>query len=206
MGMESNASVDAAEQLQKLEARVRSWKKWVSGIAACLIGAYLIYFGLILGQNPATDSDKWGAFGDFIGGVLNPIVAFAAFFWLTESVKIQKQELADTRAELAEATRAQNELVKNGRESVKLAAVTSLLNANNTKIDLLHQKLSRLEVDFAQERERRSVARVGDQMRVTVNADKLNALVAAKKLMLEQINELEARSDKLQAVIERKMG
>ncbi|MCS4292715.1 large-conductance mechanosensitive channel [Comamonas sp. BIGb0152] len=145
MEMESNASVDAAEQLQKLEARVRSWKKWVSGIAACLIGAYLIYFGLILGQNPATDSDKWGAFGDFIGGVLNPIVAFAAFFWLTESVKIQKEELAKAHAALSNANKAQEKLVENGRNSEKLAALNALINANYSKLKSLNERIQEMD-------------------------------------------------------------
>ena len=75
-------------ELHDLEKKVRWWKRWVVGIALCLAGAYLVYFGLILGQSAATDSDKWVTFGDFIGGVMNPIVAFAAFFWLTESVKM----------------------------------------------------------------------------------------------------------------------
>ncbi|WP_313330465.1 hypothetical protein [Comamonas sp.] len=148
MGIENNASDDAAEQLRKLEARVRSWKKWVSALAVCLIGAYLIYFGLILGQNPATDSDKWGTFGDFIGGVMNPIVAFAAFFWLTESVQIQKTELMQTRRELATATEAQVALVSNGRTSVRLAALTALVNIESNAIDNLNNSIITLNASL----------------------------------------------------------
>ncbi|MGF6211786.1 hypothetical protein [Comamonas odontotermitis] len=144
---EKLAQQSNSEQLRELEARVLSWKKWVAGIAVCLVGAYLIYFGLILGQNPATDSDKWGAFGDFLGGLMNPIVAFAAFFWLTESVKIQKQELVNTRDELAKATEAQNLLVWNGRESVRLAAVTALANAASMAIDRLDNSITLYEIE-----------------------------------------------------------
>ncbi|MGE8495396.1 hypothetical protein [Comamonas sp.] len=147
MGIENNALDDAAEQLRKLEARVRSWKKWVSGLAVCLIGAYLIYFGLILGQNPAENSDKWGTFGDFIGGVMNPIVAFAAFFWLTESVQIQKTELTETRLELAAAAKAQVALVSNGRTSVRLAALTALVNIESNAIDNLSNSIITLKAN-----------------------------------------------------------
>lgn len=117
----------SAETKDKLDARVRIWKRVLFGVAACLVGGYLVYFGLILGQNPATDADKWGTFGDFVGGLLNPIVAFAAFFWLTESVKLQKQELAATRAELKVAAEAQQQLVENARVTVQISALTALL-------------------------------------------------------------------------------
>lgn len=114
------------ETKEQLDTRVRVWKRVLFGVAACLVGAYLIYFGLILGQNPAKDADKWGQFGDFVGGLLNPIVAFAAFFWLTESVKLQKEELAATRAELKTAAGAQQQMADTARITVQIAALTAL--------------------------------------------------------------------------------
>ncbi|WP_313334029.1 hypothetical protein [Comamonas sp.] len=197
---------ESSEQLVQLERKVRTWKWWVAGFAVCLVATYLIYFGVHLGQSAATDASTWGTFGDFVGGLMNPVVAFAAFFWLTESVKIQKQELADTRAELAEATRAQNELVKNGRDSVNLAALAALLNANNTKIDLINQRLNRLEVDIAQEKEGRVPARIGNEILMTFSSKRLTALIAVQKLLLEEIKTLEARSEELQASIELKIS
>lgn len=123
------------ETKDQLDARVRIWKRVLFGVAACLVGAYLIYFGLILGQKAATDADKWGQFGDFVGGLLNPIVAFAAFFWLTESVKLQKQELADTRAELKAAALAQQQQVENGRATIQIAALTALAQDARNEYD-----------------------------------------------------------------------
>ncbi|MEQ1582511.1 MAG: hypothetical protein ABL862_08735 [Candidatus Nitrotoga sp.] len=49
----------------------------------------------------------WGAFGDYVGGILNPLVASFALYWLVTSVRLQKQELHETRVELAKAGRAQ---------------------------------------------------------------------------------------------------
>lgn len=207
MAANNNAQYDGVEQFEMLEIRVRSWKKWVSGIAVCLVGAYLIYFGLVLGQNPAVDSDKWGTFGDFVGGVMNPIVAFAAFFWLTESVKIQKQELADTRRELASATDAQNLLVKNGRESVRLAAITALLNVNNTKIDQIYKKLSILDAHIAEAGANRRAERELQQQKygMVVSeyfSSKDTAVLNEKEELGKKIQELESRGEELQRLIE----
>jgi hypothetical protein len=43
---------------------------------------------------------------------LNPLVAFFAFYWLTESVRIQKKELSDTRSALQKTSEAQEEQAK----------------------------------------------------------------------------------------------
>ncbi len=135
MGGKDELSGLNAETKDQLDARVRIWKRVLFGVAACLVGAYLIYFGLILEQKPAADADKWGQFGDFVGGLLNPIVAFAAFFWLTESVKLQKQELADTRAELKAAAMAQQQQVENGRATIQIAALTALAQDARNEYD-----------------------------------------------------------------------
>lgn len=123
------------ESREELDTRVLTWKKVVLGVAVSLVGAYLVYFGLVLNQSPAQDADKWGTFGDFIGGLMNPIVAFAAFFWLTESVKLQKQELAETRAELKAAAVAQQQQVENGRATIQIAALTALAQDARNEYD-----------------------------------------------------------------------
>ncbi|MEG8241300.1 hypothetical protein MKR66_16250 [Acinetobacter baumannii] len=45
-------------------------------------------------------AQHWGTVGDFFGGILNPIFALFAFYWLTYSVRLQIKELAETRNEL----------------------------------------------------------------------------------------------------------
>lgn len=130
-----------AEDTQ-LGENIDKWKMALTAIAAAAIGGYFVYFGLMVGQPAATDPDKWGAFGDFFGGLMNPIVAFAAFYWLTQSVKLQKQELADTRRELKESAEAQNRLVANGRVSVRLSALAALVSSANDEIAAASQAKS----------------------------------------------------------------
>ena len=60
-----------------------------------------------------TDPSYWGAFGDYVGGILNPIFGIFTLLglvitvWLQKEIlEVQKQELADTRAELAKSAEA----------------------------------------------------------------------------------------------------
>ncbi|MFX5869884.1 hypothetical protein ABTE73_19965, partial [Acinetobacter baumannii] len=55
------------------------------------------------------EAQHWGTVGDFFGGILNPIFALFAFYWLTYSVRLQTKELAETRNELKKAASAQEE-------------------------------------------------------------------------------------------------
>lgn len=123
--MDTNADKPVTER--ELERRINAWKFAITAIGAALVGAYFLYFALMLDQPPADNADKWGAFGDFVGGLLNPIVAFAAFYWLTQSVKLQRRELSETREELRKTAEAQNELVK-------LAALSGLTNAATSEM------------------------------------------------------------------------
>jgi hypothetical protein len=131
--------------MDREEVEVRTgW--WVAGAFGVLIGMvlmYILWFGIKLGQPLAEDAAKWGAFGDYIGGVLNPIVALMALYWLTRSVRLQKEELAATRAELREAAYAQTRQVKISAEASRLSAIDTLLGSLNqefnTQIDYLRR-------------------------------------------------------------------
>jgi hypothetical protein len=101
------------------------------------LGAYiLIFFGQRLSNDPA----EWGQFGDFVGGILNPLVAFSAFRWLVASVQIQKEELSETRLALRDTQKAQQD-----------QADTSLLAA---RIQTLNIELSRVVSQLQHYRER----------------------------------------------------
>ena len=74
--------------------------KWLiillSIVAACLLALYFMNFNGGWGNQ-----GDFGAFGDFLGGVLNPILGFATVGLLIWSLKLQMNELALSRQELA---------------------------------------------------------------------------------------------------------
>ncbi|WP_290524579.1 hypothetical protein [Alcanivorax sp.] len=90
---------------------------WAVGIAAIVIlagvfGAYAKQFSEHAIGGPA----EWGMFGDFVGGLANPLLGFLTIFLLIVSLYYQTQELAATREELAqskEAMQQANELHDN---------------------------------------------------------------------------------------------
>lgn len=60
----------------------------------------------------SSNQEVWAQFGDFIGGTLNPILAFLAFIALLYTIKLQSDELKDTRIELEKSAKAQQEQSK----------------------------------------------------------------------------------------------
>ncbi|MDR8523467.1 hypothetical protein [Shewanella fidelis] len=65
-------------------------------VAACLNGLYFMNFNGGWGNQA-----DFGAFGDFLGGVLNPILGFATVGLLIWSLKMQMNELALSREQLS---------------------------------------------------------------------------------------------------------
>lgn len=57
----------------------------------------------------ANSAQYWGQLGDFVGGMLNPFLSFAALMAVLFSLQLQKKELRDVRAETVEANRIQND-------------------------------------------------------------------------------------------------
>lgn len=75
-----------------------------------LIIIAVVFFYLIMKDIDVEDAAQhWGPVGDFFGGILNPIFALFAFYWLTYSVRLQIKELKETREELKKAAAAQVE-------------------------------------------------------------------------------------------------
>lgn len=129
-----------------MEKTIRWWLLSIAAVGLLAVGAYLGWFAGHLGRGIADDPEQWGQFGDYLGGFLNPLIAAAAFYWLTQSVRIQHRELAETRVELAKAAEAQAVQVELLRHSIELnglgsqlASVTAILTARLSELHLLDQ-------------------------------------------------------------------
>lgn len=180
--MESELRKDVLE----IDSRVKLWQFGLSGLALLLTGAYFGYFYIQLGQSPAQDAEKWGQFGDFVGGLLNPVVAFAAFYWLTQSVKLQKTELAETREELRKSALAQQKQVENGNKSIQIAALTAVVSAGQVQIGALEQELAILERE-SKPYESQQVSRKESFKRLYSATYKRNDLIDNARLALEEV-------------------
>jgi len=146
---------------------------WMAGWAI----VYFIWFFLVK-RSPLSDSSaNWGTFGDFFGGVLNPVVAYSAFYWLTKSVRLQKEELSATRAALSESATAQNTQATLANVTVRLSALNSLsssiMSEVTTQRNLLQFYVEQLRV----------------VNRPVYNTDGNNIDIAALRAILAEINE-----------------
>jgi hypothetical protein len=125
------------------------------GIGLVIVGFYFFNFNAhilknegwwkVL-QNLSTDTGNWGTFGDYVGGILNPVIAAFAFYLIRETYKLQKTELEETRKLLENSTKAQ-------KAQVKLASLTAQHNLNLARISVLEsEKMSLFEREAKYER------------------------------------------------------
>lgn len=106
-------------------------------VMVVMVGAYFARFAFDKTVCLSPAAEAWGQFGDYLGGVLNPIVAFLALLWLIKSVLIQDTELRETREALTKSANAQT-------SQVQIAALSSILTGHNADIQALQTELSRL--------------------------------------------------------------
>lgn len=107
----------------------------------CIVSVFGVYSISFKDFSFIADTEKFGQFGDFIGGTLNPILAFLSFMALLYTIKIQMDELKLSREEL-EATRKELEgsriAQQEQSESLKLQnEATKLQMFENTFFQLI---------------------------------------------------------------------
>ncbi|WP_299196791.1 hypothetical protein [uncultured Amphritea sp.] len=119
--------------LDDLQSKIDRTSKLVLAAIIIVPLSYLVWF-VLNGQDVSTNTSDWGTFGDFIGGVLNPFIAFFAFYWLTQSIQIQKQELAETKEIWEASSQAQKDQAELTFRTLKVQALNSQLEYVNTRI------------------------------------------------------------------------
>jgi hypothetical protein len=102
-----------------------------------LVAFYVIWFYGINDQSLSTNSNDWGVFGDFVGGILNPLVAFFAVCLLSISIVIQKEELSETTKALVESQQAQT-------KQAQLALVAAKIQSLNMRLSVISSEMSAL--------------------------------------------------------------
>ncbi|MCU9951555.1 hypothetical protein [Pseudomonas sp. PDM13] len=125
-------------------------------------GALIIYWRYFGDFSVTADGEKWGQFGDFMGGTANPLLSFLTFSALLLTIFLQnkqlatsnselensRQELILTREELAKtaeaATRQTEHLERESRLSELLILIDKLATRTNRNFndDILDGKLS----------------------------------------------------------------
>lgn len=129
----------------QLRAQVNRSTGFAIGLFLLVVAAYLIWFAVINQREPSDDPAVWGQLGDFIGGILNPLIAFLAFFWLTKSVLLQRQELQDTKEALKESAASQAKQERHAACAARISALSSMLTSVNADAAATRSRLEFLE-------------------------------------------------------------
>jgi hypothetical protein len=116
---------------------VKQWlEKWwllllPTAIATCAVFAYAYTFQSL----PATQSPiAWGTFGDYLGGLLNPLVSVLTLFVAISVWRLQKDELELTRKELAQTKVVMEEQAKTAEQQRREQRFFDLLNLYHTTV------------------------------------------------------------------------
>ena len=88
-------------------------------IAFMVIGFYLSIFN----NGISTNNEDWGTFGDYFGGILNPITSAFAFYLVAKTYNLQKESQFD---------------------QLKLAALTVNLNSKLNRVSFLHSEKNQI--------------------------------------------------------------
>lgn len=153
---------------QNTEEKEFNFKPYVGIAIFMFIIVIIAYISNFHEQSLSKDSGDWGTFGDYMGGILNPILAFLSFLALLQTIKIQSRELKASREEL-ELTR--EELARSADAQKEQSNSIKIQNFENTFFNMinLHNEIIR-NINFNSE--------------LKFEYDRLNIYANYKKLLL----------------------
>lgn len=101
------------------------------------VGVISVYYYNLGHHKISDDPTRWAEFGDYLGGVLNPFLAFCSLVALLYTINLQREELTLSRKELARSAIAQTktaEFAKNQNDITNKQI--EILERNEKKSDI----------------------------------------------------------------------
>lgn len=115
------------QEISAIERRIRRVFKTALWAFALTIALYVVNFVFRHGLQLSPDHSQWGQFGDFVGGLLNPVVALFALYGLVEAVQLQAKQLLQAE----EALRIASNAARTARQADRFAALYDELNRSD---------------------------------------------------------------------------
>lgn len=136
----------ATKSLNKKLEELTSEKliKWVALIAtiatSVLAGAFFLYWSFFNQKEISTSPSDWGPFGDFIGGITNPIISFFSLMVLLLTLILQSKQLDATREELKQAHNAAREQTEHLQKEARKTDVYRTLQVLEARLESLYRE------------------------------------------------------------------
>jgi len=108
-------------------------------ILAVLIATYFTFF-----HDGEMSQDSFAQFGDYFGGILNPLLSFLAVLLLLFSIRLQSKELSATRKELEETKDIHSDNVKLQESLFALQVITTEIK----EVDFRISKVMKLTTEM----------------------------------------------------------
>jgi large-conductance mechanosensitive channel len=155
-----------------------------------VIGFFIVGFYFFNFHNGfSKENGVWGTFSDYVGGILNPIIAAFAFYLIAKTYELQQKEL--------------KELTDAQKKQITLAALTALLNSNLMRISTLEaEKLSLLESELRNPPQPKKEIDTTDLLRRELYATHERHIKGRKDYIKDEISELTKKNAKLEEQIE----
>lgn len=74
-----------------------------AAVGASMLATVLLLYFFKFGGSLSSDAERWGQFGDYVGGILNAIFGLLAFLAILLTIRLQLQELRENRLETRRA-------------------------------------------------------------------------------------------------------
>ncbi len=117
------------------------FQRWLKNWALLLVpavcaAAAIVTYAVTFRDLPATENPQaWGTFGDFLGGLLNPLVSTLTLFVAISVWRLQRGELELTRKELEQTKLAMEEQAKTAEQQRQEQRFFDLLNVYQRTVD-----------------------------------------------------------------------
>lgn len=109
------------------------WAVLTIAITFALV-AFALYF-MVFNDGLSQEQDVWGQFGDFLGGMLNPVFGFLTLIALLLTIVIQNKELHNSTEEMRKSAKAAQKTSEHFEREAKRADLYRLIEKLTERIN-----------------------------------------------------------------------
>ncbi|BBB62218.1 hypothetical protein UNDKW_3945 [Undibacterium sp. KW1] len=107
------------------------------GVFMAALATVKVYVNVFHDGPYSTDPAVWGQLGDYIGGVLNPVIGLATLFMLLINIRLQQKELQNSKIELHDTKLAMDIQAKEMKVQNIEQSFFSMLSNYRSQLDLV---------------------------------------------------------------------
>lgn len=87
--------------------RISGYMTMAAIIVVLVYLTYVLHFYFVLGYEISDDAEKWGQFGDYVGGILNPFLGFVSIVLLIKSLALQYEANGNLKEEISNSRKTE---------------------------------------------------------------------------------------------------